>query len=374
MVLTNVTCFALAAAAIALVIGTEASADSAKAVSFGAHVDQVFSEWNKPSSPGCAVGVFRNGKIAYERGYGMASLEHGVPITPDTVFYIASVSKEFTAAAVALLAEEGRISLDDDIRKYVPEIPAYERPITVRNLIHHTSGLRDYLLLWHESGRSHVDSIPESEAIALIARQDGLEFTPGSQFKYSNSGYFLLSMIVKRASGMPLSGYAEKHIFKPLGMNHTHFRDDRTRIVPHRASAYFRREGSGEKGLGLYLTSYDLVGDGGLLTTVRDFYLWDQNFQHNILGKRGQAFIDELLSTEPLSSGTPSEYAFGLMLRDYKGMKTVGHGGSFLAFNADYIHVPDLAVSVVALCNQNEIRPDSLTRQIVDIVSNEQHE
>jgi CubicO group peptidase (beta-lactamase class C family) len=357
-----------------LLIGAEAWADSAKAASFGARVDQVFSEWDKPDSPGCAVGVFRNGKVAYERGYGMASLEHSVPITADTVFYIASVSKEFTAAAVVLLAEEGKISLDDDIRKYVPEIPAYERPITLRHLIHHTSGLKDYLVLWHESGRSHMDSIPEGEAIALIARQDGLEFTPGSQFKYSNTGYFLLSVIVKRASGMPLSAYAEKNIFKPLGMTNTHFRDDRTRIVPHRASAYFRPEGSAEKGLSVYLSSFDLVGDGGLLTTVRDFYLWDQNFQHNILGKRGKAFIDQLLTTEPLSDGTPNNYAFGLMLRDYKGAKTVGHGGAFLAFRADYVHVPVLNVSVVALCNQNEIAAGELTRKVMDIVSNEHHE
>lgn len=361
---------ALAAGAVSLLICMEASA-AAKAESLGARIDKVFAQWNKPDSPGCAVGVFRNGKVAYEHGYGMANLEQGVPITPDTVFYIASVSKEFTAASVALLAEEGKISLDDDIRKYVPEIPAYDRPITIRNLIHHTSGLRDYLGLWAKSGRSHVDSIPESEAIALIAKQDGLDFTPGSQYKYSNSGYFLLSVIVKRASGMPLSAYAEEHIFKPLGMNNTHFHDDRTRIVPHRASAYFQREPEQGGGLGLYQTSYDLVGDGGLLTTVRDFYRWDQNFQHNVLGKRGQAFIEELQSTDPLSDGKPSNYAFGLTLSDYKGMKIIGHGGAFISFKADYVRVPELALSVVALCNQDEIEPKTLTRGVVDIVADE---
>lgn len=316
-----------------------------------ARVDAAFASWNRADTPGCAVAVVHNGHVIHERGYGMANLDYGIAITPDTVFYIASVSKQFTAAAVALLAEEGKISLDDDIRKYVPEIPSYQQTIRVRHLIHHTSGLRDYLALWSKSGRSYADSITEAEAIALIARQDGLEFTPGSTYNYSNSGYFLLSVIVKRASGKPLSQYAQEKIFTPLGMRNTHFHDDRSLIVPNRASAYFKRKPEQGGGFGIFLTSYDLVGDGGVLTTVRDMVRWDRNFYRNELGTRGATLIAQLQSTEPMNDGTPGEYAFGLLPRQIDTMKAVGHPGTFIGFNADYVRIPDRRAAMITLCN-----------------------
>lgn len=319
--------------------------------SISARVDAAFAPWNRADTPGCAVAVVHNGHVIHQRGYGMANLDYGIAITPDTVFYIASVSKQFTAAAVALLAEEGRISLDDDIRKYVPEIPAYQQPIRVRHLIHHTSGLRDYLELWSKAGHGYADSITEAEAIALIARQDSLEFTPGSTYNYSNSGYFLLSVIVKRASGKPLSQYAQEKIFAPLGMRNTHFHDDRSRIVPNRASAYFKRKAEQGGGLGVFLTSYDLVGDGGVLTTVRDMVRWDRNFYRNELGARGAALITQLQSTEPLIDGTPGQYAFGLLPREIGGMQAIGHPGTFIGFNADYVRIPGQRTSMITLCN-----------------------
>lgn len=342
-------------------VATPARSDSPEAALPASKVDAVFAPWNRSDSPGCAVAVVRDGQVVHERGYGMANLDYGIAITPDTVFYIASVSKQFTAAAVALLAEEGKISLEDDIRKYVPEIPAYQQPIRVRHLVHHTSGLRDYLGLWTDSGRSYADSIPEQEAIALIARQDGLEFAPGSQYSYSNSGYFLLSVIVKRASGKPLSQYAQEKIFAPLGMKDTHFHDDRTRIVSNRASSYFKKKPEEGGGLGLFQTSYDLVGDGGLLTTVRDLVRWDQNFYRNTLGTRGAALIEQLQSTEPLTDGKPSTYAFGLMHREIEGMKAIGHSGSFLSFTADYVRIPEQRLSAITLCNSS-VNPGKLNR------------
>lgn len=343
---------AVVAAIGSSLVSLPASAD-ADVADVSSRVDAVFAPVNRTDGPGCAVTVVKDGKVVHERGYGMANLDYRVAISPETVFYIASVSKQFAAAAIALLAEEGKISLNDDIRKYVPEIPAYKKkpPILVRHLVHHTSGLRDYLALWSDSGRSYADSIPEAEAIALIAKQDGLEFTPGSQYKYSNSGYFLLSVIVKRASGMSLSQYTEAKIFAPLGMRNTHFHDDRTRIVPNRATAYFTKKPEEGQGQGAFQTSFDLVGDGGLLTTVRDMVRWDQNFYNNVLGTRGAAFIEQIQSTEPLTDGKQSTYAFGLMHRDLDGIKAIGHSGSFIGFRADYLRIPEQKLSAITLCN-----------------------
>ncbi|MBL8266069.1 serine hydrolase domain-containing protein [Steroidobacter sp.] len=340
---------ALVAAACLSSVVAPASADVATA-DISASVDALFAPWNRADGPGCAVAVVNDGKVVHERGYGMANLDYGIAITPDTVFYIASVSKQFTAAAIALLAEEKKISLDDDLRKYVPEIPAYQKPILVRHLVHHTSGLRDYLELWTKSGRSYADSIPEAEAIASIARQDALDFTPGSAYYYSNSGYFLLSVIVKRASGKPLSQYAQEKIFGPLGMKNTHFHDDRSRVVPNRATAYFKNKAD-ETAFSEFRTSYDLVGDGGVLTTVRDLVRWDQNFYQNKLGTRGAALISQLESTEPLTNGNPGEYAFGLLRREIGGMKAIGHPGTFIGFKADYVRIPAQRTSMITLCN-----------------------
>lgn len=335
----------LMAAACVSSVAAPASADE-----LSTSVDALFAPWNRADGPGCAVAVVNDGKVVHERGYGMANLDYGIAITPDTVFYIASVSKQFTAAAIALLAEEKKISLDDDIRKYVPEIPAYQKPILVRHLVHHTSGLRDYLELWTKSGRSYADSIPEAEAIASIARQDALNFTPGSAYYYSNSGYFLLSVIMKRASGKSLSQYAQDKIFGPLGMTNTHFHDDRSRIVPNRATAYFKNKPE-EAVFSEFRTSYDLVGDGGVLTTVRDLVRWDQNFYQNKLGTRGQALIAQLESTEPLTNGKAGEYAFGLLRREIGGMKAIGHPGTFIGFKADYVRIPAQRTSMITLCN-----------------------
>ena len=203
-----------------------------------AAIDKIFAQYDHTNTPGCALGVFRGGQVIYSRGYGMADLNQGIPISPRTVFYIASTSKQFTAMSIALLAEQGKISLDDPIRKWVPELPAYADRITVKHLVHHTSGIRDYLGLWGMSGRSTADEIPEEVALDLIRRQKATDFEPGSRYSYSNSGYFLLSVIVKRASGLSLRQFAQANMFGPLGMTSTHFHDRNTEIVPNRAEGY----------------------------------------------------------------------------------------------------------------------------------------
>jgi len=210
-------------------------------------VDKVFTQWSKPDSPGCEMAVIKDGQIVYKRGYGMANLEHNIPMSPESIMDTGSVSKQFTAMAIALLAEQGKLSLDDDIRKYLPEIPKYESTITIRHLIHHTSGIRDYLTLMAIAGMRDDDYYIDGEVMGLLSRQKELNFKPGSEFLYSNSGYFLLSQIVKRASGKTLREYADENMFKPLGMTRTKFYDDHNEIVKNRAASYVPRKEAGFK-------------------------------------------------------------------------------------------------------------------------------
>ncbi|NIM49557.1 MAG: serine hydrolase [Gemmatimonadales bacterium] len=326
-------------------------------------VEAVFAEWDKPDSPGCAVAVIRDGKIVYEDGYGMANLEHGVAITPRTVFYAGSVSKQFVAMSIALLAEQGALSFDDDIRRYLPEIPEYDQPITIRHLVHHTSGLRDYLTLSSLAGRDYAGGLLEQEVIDLVARQRELNFQPGERYLYSNSGYFLLAEIVRRASGMSLREFAEEHIFKPLGMNESHFHDDNTHVVPNRADGYSRRD---DGSWGAMTMRFALVGSGGLYTTVEDLFRWDQNFYHNRLGTGGQALIDTTLTRGVLNNGNELDYAFAISLGEYRGRPTVSHGGALGGYRAHLVRFPEQRFSVAMLCNLANVNPGSLANQIAD--------
>src|SRR5215470_9955031 len=207
-----------------------------------AKVDAIFANYNKPDSPGCALGVIKDGKLVYARGYGMANLEHNIPNGPQIVYDIGSMSKQFTAASILLLAVQDKISLDDDARKYIPELPAYQQPITIRHMLHHTSGLRDYAELFGLAGSNFEDTSTDDDALKMIVRQKALNFTPGAEWLYSNSGYFLLSLSVKRASGKTLAEFAREQIFDPLGMKSTLYLDDHKRIVPRRATAYTAAE------------------------------------------------------------------------------------------------------------------------------------
>jgi CubicO group peptidase (beta-lactamase class C family) len=330
--------------------------------SLHANVDKLFAQWDKPDSPGCALGVIRDGKFDYKRGYGLANLDHNIPLSSNSVFYIASTSKQFTAMSIALLARQGAVSLDDDIRKYVPELPAYETPITIRNLIHHTSGVRDYLTLWPLAGIRYDDVHDDNDVIELLSRQK-LNFKPGEEFLYSNSGYLLLGVIVKRASGKSLREFAAENIFKPLGMDNTRFHDDRRAVVKNRVAGY----GHKPIGFGVNATNFDRVGDGGLLSTVEDLFKWDQNFYDNKLGGGGQELITQVLSPGTLNRGENLLYAFGLAPGTYKGLKVVSHGGSFLGFRTEMIRFPEQKFSVICLCNVESANPTALVFKVVDL-------
>jgi CubicO group peptidase (beta-lactamase class C family) len=327
-------------------------------------VDRLFASWDKTDSPGCALGIIKDGTLIYRRGYGMANLEYDIPITSKSIFRIGSTSKQFVAMCMALLQEEGKLSLDDSLRKFLPRMPKYAEEITIRHLIHHTSGIRDYLTLVELAGLRENDYFTDAEVVDLLARQKELNFQPGEQHLYSNSGYFLLSQIVKKASGKSLREYAEKKIFHPLGMKRTHYHDDHTEIVKNRASGYAKKKGGG---FVISMTTLPMIGDGGVFTCVEDLFLWESNFYDNRLGKRGQALIEEIQTPGVLNSGEKLDYAFGLDIGEYKGLKVISHGGSFAGFRADMIRFPQERFSVICLANLSDFNPSVMARRVADI-------
>ena len=356
---TPITRGARRAAVLALLAPAFAAAQSPR----NAAVDRVFAQWDDPGSPGCALGVVRDGRLVYERGYGMANLDYDIPNGPSMVYYIGSDSKQFTAAAVAMLALRGQLSLDDDVRKYFPELPDYGAPVRIRHLIHHTSGIRDIYTLMSLRGDRLEDVFPDSQALALIARQRGLAFPPGSAYSYSNSGYFLLAQLVKRVSGRSLREFADAEIFKPLGMTSTHFHDDPGHVMKNRAMSYERNANGGFRIS--YLQNFDKVGAGGLYSTVRDLQRWDQNYySHKVGGEALQALIH---TRGVLTNGDTLPYAFGNNVTTYRGLRTVEHGGSMMGYKAYIARYPDQQLTVLTTCNLGSIDPGPLAHSVATV-------
>jgi CubicO group peptidase (beta-lactamase class C family) len=325
-----------------------------------AHIDRIFAEWDRRDSPGCAAALYQNGRITYERGYGMADLEHDVAIAPDSVFYVGSVSKQFTAMTAALAIQQGRLSLDDSIRKFLPELPDYVAGIAVQHLIHHTSGLRDYNTLLSIAGRRGDEAFDNLTVLRITAKQRELNFKPGDEFLYSNTGYTLLATVVERAVGKPFATYASEQIFEPLGMAVTHYHVDESRLVKGRAMAYAGRPGT----LGLDTPNNERAGAGGLFTNVRDLLRWDENFYDARIG--GQSLVAQLQSTGTLNNGTALDYAWGLQIGRYRGLKIVEHGGSLGGYRAHLLRFPEQHFSVALLCNLASIAPGNLARRVAD--------
>lgn len=332
-------------------------------------IDQVFADYDSTRSPGCSMAIYRDGEIAYARGYGIANLEYGIANGPDTVFRIGSVSKQFTAVAIALLAEQGALSLDDDIHKFFPEMPDYGEPVTIRQLIHHTSGLRDYLTLAWLADWTEDYSL--DEALQIIVRQQELNFPPGSEHLYSNTGYFLLSKIVQIVTDQTLSEWAGENMFRPLGMTKTHFHDDHTHIVKNRADGY---EATDDDRFKISMTILDMVGDGGIYTTVNDLLKWDQNFYDNQLGHGGPELIELVQTPGKLDNGDELNYAFGLGIGEYRGTREIRHGGGFVGFRAGLNRYPDYHLSVAVLCNYADTNPTGLARSVASLFLSEQED
>lgn len=327
-----------------------------------AQIDALFAAWDRPDSPGCALGIVHEGALVYARGYGMADLEHGVPITPTTVFDIASISKQFTAWCVLVLAHEGRLDLDDSIRRYCPEVPDYGPAITLRHLLHHTSGLRDYLSIWPVAGLPDANVFRREDVYATIARQRALNFAPGINYAYSNTGYWLLGEVVRRVSGQTLRAFAHERIFAPLGMSSTHFHDDFTEIEPNRALGHALR---GDGSLRLDLSFCDLVGDGGIYTTVEDLARWNAVFYASPL-TGGDVLLEQMQEPGLLVDGGAIGYARGLVVGAYRGARTVSHGGSWAGYRSNLLRLPDERFTVICLANLATMEPWKLARLVVD--------
>ncbi|MEL6672669.1 MAG: serine hydrolase domain-containing protein [Bacteroidota bacterium] len=331
-------------------------------------IDEVFAQHDNYQSPGAALAVVQKGKIVYSRGYGMADLEHALRIQPNTVFYIGSVSKMFVTACILLLEEEGKVDLDADVREYLPELPDYGYKLTLRNFIHHTSGIRDYLQMWDMKGRSAMDEIQEQDVLDLICAQKELNFEPGTRYLYSNSCYFIMAQIVNRVSGKSIREYGQEKIFGPLGMTHTQFYDDNRILIKNRAFGYGPWGGNGFQNM---MMRFDLVGSGGIYSTVEDLYKWDQNFYHNILGKGGQELIEKMLTSGTFNDGSEIGYAYGIDVGSYRGLKAIGHGGALAGYRAEFRQYPEQESSVIILSNVSNFNPGQKASKVADILLKE---
>ena len=324
-------------------------------------IDSVFSRWTQ-TTPGCAVGVAKGGAPLVQKAYGMADLEHDIANRPDTIFEAGSVSKQFTAAAVLLLAKDGKLSLDDPARKYVPELPDYGAPLTLRHMLQHTSGLRDWgevaaIAGWPRTTRVHT----HAHALEIISRQKALNFPSGTQYSYSNSGYNLAAIIVSRVTGQSFADFSRERIFEPLGMTRTSWRDDHRRIVKGRAVAYSPAGDS----FRLNMPFEDVHGNGGLLTTVGDLLKWNENF---VSPKVGDGELVKL-QQEPgrFNDGKPHQYAMGLMVRPYKGVPEVAHSGSTAGYRAHLTRFPEQHLSVAVLCNASNANATQYAMSVADM-------
>lgn len=327
-----------------------------------AEIDKIFSAYNN-STPGVAVALVRSGDIVYKRGFGMSNLEHDIPIKTTSIFHIASISKQFTTMSVLLLEKEGKLSLDENIRKYIPEVPDFGESITIRHLAHHTSGLRDQWDLLSLAGWRQEDLKTQEDVLDLVSRQKELNFNPGEEYLYCNTGFTLLAILVDRVSGISLRDFADRNIFKPLGMNDTHFHNDMMEIVKGRTQAYY----SGRKGtFRISIPDFNTYGATSLFTTVEDLSLWSQNFAHKKVG--GQEVLDKLLKRGVLNNGKKIDYALGISHGKYRGLSTLGHGGADAGYRSDFQMFPDQDLSMIIFANLGSANPNRLLRQVADIV------
>ncbi len=324
-------------------------------------IDRIFARWSSTGTPGCAVGVRSDGEVVLERGYGMASLENAVAIRPGTIFQIGSVSKQFTTMAILLLARDGKLSLDDEVRKYIPELPDYGTPLTIRHMLSHTSGLRDEVALFYFAhGPRFLFTM--SDGVTLVARQKALNFAPGAEYLYSNSGYMLAAVIAERVSGQSLREFTAERIFEPLGMNHSHIRDDYTEVVPGLATSYGPERGGGWH---IEFPSHNVIGSTNVMTTVGDLLRWEGNFENPVVGDG--AMLEAMRSKSVLTNGDSIAYGLGLVSGVYRGLPTVSHSGSDQGFRSQLLRFPTRSLAVAVLCNAGSASPSTLADRVADV-------
>lgn len=309
-------------------------------------IDGLFTKWNTPNTPGCVIGIVRNDSLIYAKGYGLANIEYGVPNTPETIYHMASVSKQFTAYAIVLLAQQWKLKLDDDIHKYLPWFPDLKEKITIRHLLNHTSGIRDQWQLLAISGTRLDDVIKQEQIVKLLSKQKALNFKPGDQYTYSNSGFTMLAEIVKSVTGKTLRQFTDSVIFKPLGMNNTHFHDDYTEVVKNRSYSYYPREGGGFNNS---ILSYSNAGATSLFTNVNDLAKWLVNFYNPKVGTAED--IKLLTQKGKLNSGKESDYALGIVVNEFNGWKQYSHNGADAGYRTFATSFPDLKMGFIIFSN-----------------------
>ena len=327
-----------------------------------AKVDKIFERYNRTDSPGCVAGATIDGATVLTGAYGMADLEHGIALAPESILEPGSIAKQFTAAAVLLLVQQGKLALDDPVRKYIPEVPDYGTPITIRNLINHTSGLRDWgsvegIAGWPRTTREYT----HAHVLEIVSRQRALNYPPGAEYSYTNTGFNLAAILVSRVSGKTFPEFTREQIFAPLGMTSTQWRDDFRRIVRNRAVAYSASGNAFQQDMPFE----DVFGNGGLLTTVGDLLRWNGNFTDAKVG--GRAFVDSEHQQGRLTDGRTIAYAAGLMVLHWKGLNEVSHSGSTAGYRGWLGRYPEQGLSVAVMCNVASANATQLGHQVADV-------
>lgn len=332
-------------------------------------VDAVFGDL-VGTRPGAAVGVVLDGEVVHRAGYGIADMDHGIPITPETVFDIASISKQFGAMAALLLEAQGHLDLEEDVRTYVPELPNFGPTIVPRHLIHHTSGIRDWPHTMSLGGVEYSDVISFEKILRMLYQQRAINFPPGSEYAYSNTGYNLLARTIEIQSGMTFRTYTQEQIFEPLGMTHTHFSDDYLEIVPGRAESYAP---VGDENDGVFrrqINQLTALASSSLNTTVDDFILWMKNYETGAVG--GEEITGRMLQRGVLTGGDTIDYAHGLTVGAYRGLVNFGHGGSWAGFRTNFVRFPEENLSIVVFCNFSTCNPAGRALEVAEVFLEDQ--
>ena len=336
--------------------------DPSRNQSLEARVDSIFSRYARTDAPGCAVAVVKAGKILYAKGYGMADVAQGISLTPRTNFIVASTSKPFTALAVLLLVNESKLKLDDDIRKYLSEVPDFGHTITIRMLLNHTSGLRELGNLFYFSGWRNTDEQYKSDALEMIRRQRSLNHVPGDEFSYNSSGYTFLALIVERVSGVSFRRFVIDRIFTPLRMTDSEVQEDIDQVIPKRATGYW---GHAPTKLLTARPSNSFAGPNGVVTSVEDLARWDANFYERKVGT--EALLNQMSTPSRLNDGSEFGYGLGFFIGTHHGRRMVSHAGSDYGYKADFIRFPAEQITVTVLCNAFDIPPTPLALQVADL-------
>jgi CubicO group peptidase (beta-lactamase class C family) len=327
-----------------------------------AKVDQLFAQWNQPDSPGAAVVIVNDGGVVYQHGYGCADLEHRVPITPQTPFDVASVAKQFTGLSVAMLVQQGKLSLDDDLRKHLPDVPDFGKPITINHLLHHTSGLRDWPETLSFSGLDMEGKVTLDMILEMVRRQRELDFAPGEEHQYSNTGYNLLAAIVARVTGQSFRAWTDANLFQPLGMKHTFVCDNPAEIVADRANSYAPGD---QKKFHPAISQLAAQGSSSLFVSAEDMGRWLLNFDTARVG--GKAAMALMRQPGKLNNGANVDYGLGVGLGDYQGCPMISHGGSWAGYRSHMLWLPEKRFGVAILANTSNLDPRALALKIADL-------